>query len=163
VARHDVRLLVLDVDGVLTDGNLYFAADGEVCKAFHVHDGYGIRLLQRAGIRVAVVSGRSSPAVAARCRELDVTHVVQGCDDKVSAVTRIARELAIDMQSVACVVDDTSDLALAQAVGLAFAVHDAHPGLRRAVKRVTKLGGGRGAVREVCDWLLAGARRKRKA
>jgi 3-deoxy-D-manno-octulosonate 8-phosphate phosphatase (KDO 8-P phosphatase) len=157
-----VRLLVLDVDGVLTDGRLYFGPDGEQIKAFHVHDGYGIKLLQQAGIDVAVVSGRLSPAVAARCRELKIAHVVQGCDNKVDAVARIAGELELDMKEVACVVDDTSDLALAAAVGLAFAVRDAHPALKRKVKRITRLGGGRGAVREVCDWLVSNARARAK-
>jgi len=162
VTPHRVRLLVLDVDGVLTDGRLYFGPDGEAIKAFHVHDGYGIKLVREAGIEVAVVSGRSSPAVAARCRELKIAHVVQDCADKVDAVARIAGELKLDMQEVACVVDDTSDLALAAAVGLAFAVRDAHPALKRKVKRITRLGGGRGAVREVCDWLVSNARARAK-
>jgi 3-deoxy-D-manno-octulosonate 8-phosphate phosphatase (KDO 8-P phosphatase) len=159
-ATHPViRLLVLDVDGVLTDGRLYFGADGEALKVFHVRDGLGIKLAQRADIAVAVVSGRSSPAVANRCRELDIVHVVQACDDKLSAVSRIARELGIEAQSIACVVDDTSDLPLVSAVGLAFAVSDAHAEVRRAAHRVTRLAGGRGAVREVCDWLLENTRR----
>jgi 3-deoxy-D-manno-octulosonate 8-phosphate phosphatase (KDO 8-P phosphatase) len=153
-----VRLLVLDVDGVLTDGRLYFGPDGEALKVFHVRDGLGIQQVQRAGIRVAVVSGRSSPAVASRCRELAISPVLQGCDDKVAAVRTLARDLAIAMQEIACVIDDTSDLPLAQAVGIAFAVADAHPDVTRALRQVTKLPGGRGAVREVCDRLLRGVR-----
>lgn len=153
-----VELLVLDVDGVLTDGRLYFGPEGEALKVFHVRDGLGIKVLQRAGVRVAVVSGRSSPAVAARCRELDIAAVVQGCDDKVAAVAALARELKIAMKNVACVIDDTSDLPLARAVGTAIAVADAHADVKRAVRHVTKLPGGRGAVREVCDRLLRTAR-----
>jgi 3-deoxy-D-manno-octulosonate 8-phosphate phosphatase (KDO 8-P phosphatase) len=146
---------VLDVDGVLTDGRLYFGPDGEALKVFHVHDGLGIRLVQRAGIEVAVISGRSSAAVASRCRELGIRHVVQGCEDKLGAAIRIARELDVQPHAIACVADDTGDLPLMSAVGMAFAVRDAHPLLRRAADRVTRLRGGRGAVREVCDWLLA--------
>jgi 3-deoxy-D-manno-octulosonate 8-phosphate phosphatase (KDO 8-P phosphatase) len=159
-SRGTIRLLVLDVDGVLTDGRLYFGPDGEALKVFHVRDGLGIQQVQRAGIRVAVVSGRSSPAVASRCRELAIAPVMQGCDDKVAAVRTLARELDIPMQQIACVIDDTSDLPLAHAVGRAFAVADAHPDVTRAVRQVTRLPGGRGAVREVCDRLLRGAKGK---
>jgi 3-deoxy-D-manno-octulosonate 8-phosphate phosphatase (KDO 8-P phosphatase) len=153
--RPAIRLLVLDVDGVLTDGRLYFGPAGETLKAFHVRDGLGIRLAQRAGIEVAVVSGRSSEAVTSRCRELGIRHVVQGCDDKLAAVKRIAGELGVALGATACVVDDTGDLPLVSAVGLSFAVHDAHRDVLAAARRVTRASGGRGAVREVCDWLLA--------
>jgi len=153
--RSAVRLLVLDVDGVLTDGRLYFGPAGEALKAFHVRDGLGIKLAQRAGIEVAVVSGRSSEAVVSRCRELGIRHVIQGCDDKLEAVRRIAVAIGAELRATACVVDDTSDLPLVSAVGLAFAVHDAHRDVRSAADRVTRASGGRGAVREVCDWLLA--------
>ena len=162
-ARNAVKLLVLDVDGVLTDGRLYFGPDGEALKLFHVRDGLGIKLLQRAGIRVAVVSGRSSPAVTTRCRELEISPVVQGCDDKVAAVTALARELNVPMKNVACVIDDTSDLPLAKAVGTAIAVADAHADVKRAVRHVTRLPGGQGAVREVCDRLMKSAGRGAKA
>ncbi len=157
--RAAIRLLVLDVDGVLTDGRLYFGPSGEALKVFHVHDGLGIKLIVRAGVEVAVVSGRESPAVAARCRELGIRHVIQACEDKVGAVTRIARELGVTQTEVGCVVDDTSDLPLVAAVGLSFAVSDAHPAVRRATHRVTRNAGGQGAVREVCDWLLEHNRR----
>jgi 3-deoxy-D-manno-octulosonate 8-phosphate phosphatase (KDO 8-P phosphatase) len=160
--RAAVRLLVLDVDGVLTDGRLYFGPAGEALKAFHVRDGLGIKLIERAGVRVAVVSGRESPAVTERCRELGIRHVVQACDDKMSAVARIAKELGITHAEIGCVVDDTSDLPLVAAVGLSFAVSDAHPAVLRAAHRVTRNAGGRGAVREVCDWLLEYNRRGAK-
>ena len=162
-ARRDIRLLVLDVDGVLTDGRLYFGPDGETLKVFHVRDGLGVKLLQRAGIAVAVVSGRSSAALASRCRELAIAHVVQAASDKLAAVAQLARELKLDMQEIACVVDDTSDLPLVAAVGLAFAVRDAHPEVRRAARLVTRLPGGRGAVREACDWLVRHAAKGARA
>lgn len=161
-ARAAIRLLVLDVDGVLTDGRLYFGPAGEALKAFHVRDGLGIKLIERAGVRVAVVSGRESPAVTERCRELGIRHVVQACDDKLSAVALIAKELGMALTQVGCVVDDTSDLPLVAAAGLSFAVSDAHPAVLRAVHRVTRNAGGRGAVREVCDWLLHNNRRGAK-
>jgi 3-deoxy-D-manno-octulosonate 8-phosphate phosphatase (KDO 8-P phosphatase) len=155
-----IRLLVLDVDGVLTDGRLYYGARGEALKVFHVRDGYGIRGLIRAGVEVAVISGRRSRAVAARCRELGIARVVQGAADKLAAFERLRRRTRIAARACACVGDDLPDVALFGAVGLAFAVADAHPLARRAAHHVTALPGGRGAVREVCDRLLAAQGRK---
>ncbi len=150
-----IRLVILDVDGVLTDGRLYYGADGEVLKAFHVRDGHGLKLLRAAGIQLAVVSGRSSPAVATRCRELGIEHVEQGCQDKLAALGRILKALDVKTSETLCIVDDTTDLPLMCGVGYAVAVADAHPEVRAIAGRVTRLPGGRGAVREVCDWLLA--------
>jgi 3-deoxy-D-manno-octulosonate 8-phosphate phosphatase (KDO 8-P phosphatase) len=150
-----IRLLVLDVDGVLTDGRLYFGPRGEALKVFHVRDGYGIRKLIEAGIEVAVISGRRSAAVSARCRELGVTRVMQGAGDKLAAFERVRRRAQVAARACACVGDDLPDVPLFAAVGLAFAVADAHPLARRAAHHVTALPGGRGAVREVCDRLLA--------
>jgi 3-deoxy-D-manno-octulosonate 8-phosphate phosphatase (KDO 8-P phosphatase) len=150
-----IRLLVLDVDGVLTDGRLYFSARGEALKAFHVHDGVGLRQLQRAGLEIAVISGRRSPMVAARCRELGVRHVVQGVGDKLAAFTRLCARLKLTPAVCACVGDDLPDVPLMRAAALSFAVADAHRVARRAADVVTRLPGGRGAVREVCDHLLA--------
>jgi 3-deoxy-D-manno-octulosonate 8-phosphate phosphatase (KDO 8-P phosphatase) len=149
-----IELLVLDVDGVLTDGRLYFGARGEMLKVFHVHDGHGIRLLMQAGVQVAAVSGRRSAAVTARMRELQVRHVVQGCGDKVAALLKIARKLDIHPLKCACIVDDTPDLPLMSAVGFAAAVADAHPLVRSAAHWVADSDGGYGAVRELCDALL---------
>jgi 3-deoxy-D-manno-octulosonate 8-phosphate phosphatase (KDO 8-P phosphatase) len=153
-ALAQIELLVLDVDGVLTDGRLYFGARGEALKVFHVHDGHGIRLLLNAGVQVATLSGRRSAAVNARMRELGVRHVVQGCKDKVSALLKIARRLDIHPLKCACIVDDTPDLPLMAAVGLAAAVADAHPVVRSAAHWVADSDGGYGAVREFCDALL---------
>ncbi len=150
-----IELLVLDVDGVLTDGRLYFSATGEALKVFHVRDGHGIKLLAAAGVQVAVISGRRSRAVAARMRELGVRHLVQGCGDKVAALATLARRLQVAPLHAACLVDDTPDLPLMAAVGFAGAVADAHPLVRRAAHWVAQTPGGRGAVRELCDRLLS--------
>lgn len=151
----DIALLVLDVDGVLTDGRLWFDAGGEALKAFHVRDGLGIRLLRAAGVEVAVISGRSSPAVAARMRELGVVQVAQGVADKAAALAELLRALDVPAARTACLVDDTPDLPLMRAVGLPAAVADAHPQVLAAALHVTASPGGHGAVRELCDWLLA--------
>jgi 3-deoxy-D-manno-octulosonate 8-phosphate phosphatase (KDO 8-P phosphatase) len=157
-ARQAIRLLVLDVDGVLTDGRLYFGPRGEALKVFDVRDGYGLTALQRAGIAVAVISGRRSDAVRARCRELRVRHLHQGVSDKLAVFERLRARLRLTASACACVGDDLPDVPLMSAVALSFAVADAHPAVRRAAAIVTRRGGGRGAVREVCDLLLAGRR-----
>lgn len=150
-----IRLLVLDVDGVLTDGRLYFGARAEALKVFDVRDGYGIVQLQRAGTRVAVISGRRSPMVVVRCRELGVRHVHQGVGDKLGVFARLCARLKLTPAACACVGDDLPDLPLMRAAALSFAVADAHREVRRAADVVTRQPGGRGAVREVCDHLLA--------
>jgi 3-deoxy-D-manno-octulosonate 8-phosphate phosphatase (KDO 8-P phosphatase) len=149
-----IQLVILDVDGVLTDGRLYFAARGEALKVFHVRDGHGIKLLMNAGVAVAVFSGRRSGAVAARMRELRVPHVVQACSDKVAALHRLTERLGLDPLNCACICDDTPDLPLMSAVGVAGAVADAHPLVLSAAHWIAKAKGGRGAVREWCDALL---------
>ena len=150
-----LALLVLDVDGVLTDGGLWFGPRGETLKRFHVRDGHGIKLLRDAGIEVAVLSGRKSPAVRARCRELGVKLVLQGATDKSQALDRLLQRLSLSDTQVACIGDDTPDVPLFVRVALAVAVRDAHPLAGRAAHCRTTLPGGHGAVREVCDWLLA--------
>jgi 3-deoxy-D-manno-octulosonate 8-phosphate phosphatase (KDO 8-P phosphatase) len=153
-----VRLLVLDVDGVLTDGRLYYGARGEALKVFHVRDGFGIKQLVASGVAVAVISGRRSNMTRRRCRELGVRFLLQGVGDKLAAFRRLAARLDVRSEACACVGDDVPDLPVMQAVGIAFAVADAHPQARRAAHVVTSLPGGRGAVREVCDYLLAARR-----
>jgi 3-deoxy-D-manno-octulosonate 8-phosphate phosphatase (KDO 8-P phosphatase) len=149
-----VRLLVLDVDGVLTDGRLYYGARGEALKVFHVRDGLGLKRLAAAGIRVAVISGRRSGMTAHRCRELGIPHLFQGIEDKLGAFQRMCARLGLAAGDCACVGDDVPDVPLMREVGLAFAVADAHPQARKAAHVVTSLAGGKGAVREVCDYLL---------
>lgn len=145
---------MLDVDGVLTDGRLHFSARGEAFKSFHVRDGHGLKLLMASGVTVAVASGRRSAAVTARMRELGVRHLVQGCSDKMDALLKLTRRLGIDPLATACLTDDTPDLPLMAAVGLAGAVADAHPLVRAAAHWVSRAPGGGGAVRELCDALL---------
>ncbi len=142
------------MDGVLTDGRLYFGARGEALKVFHVRDGHGIKLLMHAGVHVAAVSGRRSAAVGTRMRELGVATVMQGCTDKVAALQRIAGRIGVSVLHCACIVDDTPDLPLMSAVGFAAAVADAHPLVRSAAHWVARTAGGCGAVREFCDQLL---------
>ncbi len=150
-----VRLLVLDVDGVLTDGSLWFGADGEVMKPFHVRDGLGIKQLLAAGIEVAIISGRRHAAVDARMRDLGVKRVMQGVEDKRAALASLLADTGIAAAEAACLVDDVPDLPLLEGVGLPAAVADAHPAALAAARHVTQRPGGRGAVREFCDWLLA--------
>jgi 3-deoxy-D-manno-octulosonate 8-phosphate phosphatase (KDO 8-P phosphatase) len=146
---------------VLTDGRLYFGADGEALKVFHVRDGHGIKAVQQAGIRVAVISGRDSAAVTQRCAELGITDIMQGVSDKPAALASLCIRLGLTPRECACVGDDTVDASLFREAGFAVAVADAHVDARRAAHRCTALPGGAGAVREVCDWLL-GARRRRE-
>ena len=150
-----IRLLVLDVDGVLTDGRLWYDAEGCEIKSFHVRDGYGIQQLQAAGIPVAVISGRSSPAAAARLAELRVSHVFLGRNDKKAVLDKLLAELDIAPELVACVGDDTTDLEIMQMSGLGITVADAHPAVLAKAMWTTRQSGGRGAVREVCELLLA--------
>jgi 3-deoxy-D-manno-octulosonate 8-phosphate phosphatase (KDO 8-P phosphatase) len=154
-----IRLLVLDVDGTMTDGRLYFGPRGEAFKVFHVRDGQGIKRLDAAGVRVAVISGRTSKMVSVRCRELGVEHVIQGAEDKVAEFEKLRKRLKIEASESACVGDDAVDVPLMKVVKLAFAVADAHREALRAAHVVTSLPGGQGAVREVCDYLLEARKR----
>ena len=159
-ALRRVQLLVLDVDGVLTDGRLFYGPRGEALKVFHVRDGHGIKQVAAAGITVAIISGRRSTAVTRRARELGIRHVTQGANDKLGALTRLARSRSLALEHCACVGDDTPDAPMLQAAGLAIAVADAHGDALAHADLVTTRAGGHGAVREVCDWLLD-ARRAR--
>jgi 3-deoxy-D-manno-octulosonate 8-phosphate phosphatase (KDO 8-P phosphatase) len=154
-ALRRARLLVLDVDGVLTDGRLYYSAKGEALKTFHVRDGHGVKQVTAAGITVAIISGRKSPAVARRARELGIKHVFQGVSDKVAVLGKLLAKLGVPTEHCVCVGDDTPDAPVLAAAGLGIAVADAHDDARAVAQLVTSLPGGRGAVREVCDWLIA--------
>jgi 3-deoxy-D-manno-octulosonate 8-phosphate phosphatase (KDO 8-P phosphatase) len=158
VALGNIRLLALDVDGVLTDGRLYYGPTGEDSKVFHVRDGAGIKAVQQAGIQVAVISGRGSLALTRRCEELAIAEHLQGVTDKAKALTTLCARLQLTVRQCAYVGDDTPDVPIMRLVGLAVAVADAHPEVRRVAHRSTRLNGGAGAVREVCEWLLAARR-----
>lgn len=149
-----VRLALFDVDGVLTDGRLYFGAHGEELKVFHSRDGYGFALLAAAGIDVGVLSGRSCPAVDARMAALGVTLVYQGCADKRAALARILQRTVRRAEEIAYLADDLPDLPVLDAVGLAAAVADAHPRVRARSHWCSQLPGGRGAARELCELVL---------
>lgn len=150
-----IRLLTLDVDGVLTDGRLHYGPDGESIKTFHVRDGHGIKLLLAAGVHIAVISGRQSAITSQRMAELGIPQVFQKISDKLPVCQALAAELGIDLAQVAHVGDDTPDAPVMRAVGLGFAVADAHPDALAAADWQTQLPGGRGAVREICDLLLS--------
>ena len=140
---------------MLTDGRVYYGARGEQLQGFNIKDGHGLKCLARAGIAIAIISGRRSAAVIRRCRELGIRHVVQGSRDKVRDFRALTAKLGVTPPQCAYIGDDAPDVALLREVGLAFAVADAHSDARAAAHHVTRLGGGCGAVREVCDRLLA--------
>jgi len=150
----NIRLLVLDVDGVLTDGRLYFSANGEALKVFHVRDGAGLVQLRKAGMEIAIISGRNSEAVNVRMKELGIQHVKQGVHEKRLALQQLKDQLQIKDDGICCVGDDTPDIPMFTLAHFAIAVADAHAQVRAAAHHVTQLPGGNGAVREVCDLLL---------
>ncbi len=149
-----VRLLILDVDGVLTDGRLYYGPDGTECKAFQVRDGSAMKRLIASGIPIAIVSGRSSDAVVRRGAELGVLKLYAGVADKAAVLADLEATSRIDAGHMAHAGDDLPDLPLFERTGMAFAVADAHPAVAAAADYVTVAGGGFGAVREICDLIL---------
>ncbi len=150
-----VRLAIFDVDGVLTDGTLYIGADGEAFKAFNILDGHGIKMLQSAGVQAAILSGRDSPAVARRARELAIAHVVQGAGDKSAALAALLERVGVAAPDCAFVGDDLPDLPAMRQCGFAVAVANAVEEVKAAAHYVTRAAGGRGAVREFCELVLA--------
>jgi 3-deoxy-D-manno-octulosonate 8-phosphate phosphatase (KDO 8-P phosphatase) len=149
-----IRLVVTDVDGVLTDGRLYYADGGESHKAFHVRDGLGIRLLIENDIEVAVITARSGAAVAKRMSELDVSYVRQGRQDKRTTMTQLIKTVGCDTEQVLYVGDDVIDLPAMELAGLAVTVADGHDVVKEAADWVTDRAGGQGAFREVADAVL---------
>jgi 3-deoxy-D-manno-octulosonate 8-phosphate phosphatase (KDO 8-P phosphatase) len=150
----NVRLVVFDVDGVLTDGRLYLSDEGSETKAFYTQDGFGIRRLLDAGLAVAVISGRESVAVAKRMSDLGVQHVIQGSSDKAASFHTLAGNLDISESQAVYVGDDVPDLPLLRRVGFSVAVSNAHDAVKAACDYTTVNAGGFGAVREVCDLVL---------
>jgi len=150
-----ITLLLTDCDGVLTDGRLYFGASGEELKVFHARDGQGIVEWHKEGFRSGIISGRNSPIVEMRGKQLGIEFIYQGRKEKVSALNELILEAGVLREEVAFVGDDTPDSEVFPFVGLAIAVADAHEAVRRAAHLVTVSDGGRGAVREVIDLLLA--------
>ena len=157
-----VRVLLLDVDGVLTDGGLYFSAEGETLKRFHTLDGHGLKLLQRVGIAVAVISGRDSPALRTRLAALGITELRLGTEDKLPAAQDVLAGLGLDWSQTAAMGDDWPDLPLLARAHFACAPPQAHPEVRALAQHITRAGSGQGAVRELCDVLLAAAGQYRR-
>ena len=149
-----IKLLLLDVDGVMTDGRIIYFNDGGEAKAFDVKDGHGLKLIQRAGIRVGIITGRQSEVVARRAAELGIEIVYQGAKDKLKPFLEIIKELGLEPFEVAYVGDDVVDLPVMRQVGFSATVADAVDDIKPYVDLVTSRPGGRGAVREVCDLLL---------
>jgi 3-deoxy-D-manno-octulosonate 8-phosphate phosphatase (KDO 8-P phosphatase) len=149
-----IKLLLLDVDGVMTDGRLYYGPNGEVFKAFFARDGYGMKLWHEAGFKSGIISGRDSDTVRFRAAELKICFVCQGNDDKIASFNELIAEAKAPTEEIAFVGDDTLDIPVFERVGLAIAVADAHEEVKAAAHFVTKKRGGRGAVREVIDMLL---------
>ena len=149
-----VRLLLLDVDGVLTDGSIVYTDDGVELKRFHVRDGSGIKLWRKAGHDVAILSGRTSAATSRRAAELGIGTVVQGREDKVAGLAEVLGLTGVDASDVCAVGDDLADYPVLSACGVGIAVADACPELVDVADHVTELPGGRGAVRAAVEWLL---------
>ncbi len=149
-----LKLMGFDVDGVLTDGRLWFGPEGELFKSFDSQDGHGIKLLQQAGVRVVIITGRVSKAVEHRAANLGITLLAQGIEDKVEAMTGFARELGVSLDECGYMGDDTVDLPVLNTCGFSATVATCHPAVRNQVDLVADRPGGRGAVREVCDFIL---------
>jgi len=150
----NIKCVIFDVDGVLTDGRLFFDLQGQEYKSFHAQDGQGLKLLQQQGISVAIISGRSSTIVDTRMQTLGIQHVYQGQENKIAAYNDLLEKLDLLPSQVAHVGDDLPDLALMNRSGLAIAVNDANPSIIPYTQWQTSRNGGAGAAREVCDAIL---------
>ena len=149
-----VKLLILDVDGVLTDNGVYLSDNGTESKKFNVSDGLGISLVQNAGVKVALISGRPSPATNYRALQLKIKHVYLGKSHKLEAYEELKRKLDVEDEEIAYLGDDLLDIPILKKVGFPICVQNAHPLAKRLAKLVTKAKGGEGAVREVVDLIL---------
>lgn len=150
----NIKLFILDVDGVLTDGKIWYSDNGEEQKMFHTQDGLGIKRLKQAGIDIAVISGRQSPAVTRRMNELNISDVHQGISNKMDIFQQLLKKYKIAPENVASIGDDLPDLPLLENSGIAIAVHNAVPEIKSIANYCTNRSGGEGAVREACEWLL---------
>ena len=150
----DIRLLILDVDGVLTDGTLYFGETGEALKSFNIRDGHGIKMLMEGGVAVAIITGRRSRMVEERARNLGIPHLIQGAEDKAAALAKLVEASGIPPDACAAIGDDVLDLPVLRRVRFAATVPDAPEIVLKHAHYVTKVAGGRGAVRELCELIL---------
>lgn len=149
-----IRLVVFDVDGVLTDGSIYLGSDGEEYKAFHAHDGLGITMLQSTGVDIAIITARTSTVVTHRMASLGIEHVLQGRTDKLTAFKELNKKLQLNYQQVAYVGDDLIDVPVMLQVGLAIAVANANALTVKHAHWQTQASGGQGAAREVCELIM---------
>ena len=149
-----IKLLLLDVDGVLTDGKLYYGNSGEELKAFDIQDGLGIKLLQSAGIKVGIITGRSSDLVNSRAKELSIDPVIQGREDKLTALNELLEDMNFNLEEIAFIGDDLPDLAVVRRVGLGITPANGNHILASQALWQTKKSGGNGAVREVAELIL---------
>lgn len=149
-----IKLVLFDVDGVLTDGSLFIGDDGQEYKAFNSKDGLGIRMLQDSGVEVGIITGRTSDVVRHRMKNLGVTHLYQGQKHKLPAYEKLLAELGLEPEQTAYVGDDVVDLPVLRRAGLAVVVADAHPLAKRHAHWETQFPGGRGAAREVCELIM---------
>lgn len=149
-----IKLMIFDVDGILTDGSLQFGPEGEVLKTFNVLDGQGIKLLQQHGVETAIISARNSAIVTKRATDLGITHIRQGIHDKKSAFLDLISSLSISAEACGFIGDDVIDLPVLTRVGFAASVPNGHIEVRQRVHYVTTVSGGKGAAREVCDFIL---------
>ncbi|MES2770670.1 MAG: HAD hydrolase family protein [Pseudomonadota bacterium] len=153
-AAKELKLMAFDVDGVMTDGSLYYSDNGVESKAFNTLDGHGIKLLLQAGIEVAIITGRRSKCLALRAENLGIHHLFQGIEHKLETMRQLLAQLGIDAAHAGYMGDDTVDLELMQALGFAASTADGHPDVAPHAHFISTRGGGRGAVREVCDFIL---------
>lgn len=149
-----LALMGFDVDGVLTDGTLYFSSAGDEIKAFSSLDGHGIKMLMSAGIHVAIISGRSSRALELRAQNLGVSHLFMAVEDKPRVMSELLKSLNLDFSRAGYMGDDVVDIPILRACGFAATVADGHDEVKRDVDLVSERGGGKGGVREVCDFIL---------
>jgi 3-deoxy-D-manno-octulosonate 8-phosphate phosphatase (KDO 8-P phosphatase) len=149
-----IRMVIFDVDGVLTDGSLFIGDDGQEYKAFHSRDGHGMVMLQQSGVGLAIITGRQSQVVRLRMESLGIRHIYQGRRDKRPAYAELKERLQLKDADCAYVGDDVVDLPILSQVGLGIAVADAHPLVKAHCHWQTTQGGGRGAAREVCEFIL---------
>lgn len=149
-----IKLVIFDVDGVLTDGSLFVGDDGQEYKAFNSRDGHGIKMLMKHGVDVAIITGRTSKVVEHRVANLGIVHVYQGAHNKRNCFNELVSKVGIDPQDIAYVGDDVVDLPVMTQVGFAIAVQDAHPFVKQHAHWQTPNSGGRGAARDVCELLL---------
>ena len=150
----NVRLMGFDIDGVMTDGRLYFGPEGDFCKAFFSRDGLGIKLLAKSGVKIAIITGRDSPIVTRRAANLGIELVRQGAEDKRTAMAEILASENLDFAQCGYMGDDLIDLPLLRACGFAATVPDAHALVRKHTDYVARAPAGAGAVREVCEMIL---------